>query len=367
MDASAPPAGARSPVNQQGAGADIQVARETDAWRGSDGIKTIPLVSAAATDAPSVLAHECFLHGRFRLDRRLGRGSMSDVWLAHDCRLDRPVAMKIRAPDADPPLLLREAQSLAALSHPNVAGIYDYTELDGMSFLVVEYLPGGTLQQRLERGRPMADAFASRVASDIAAGLAHVHDHGVVHRDLKPSNLVFDSDDRPKIADFGIAVMRGHESPIRPDTIVGTAAYISPEQARGKPAGPASDVYAFGVVLFEMLTGALPFTEHRSRELLRLHVATDAPAVRSLRTNAPATLAALADSALARDAGARPPDGAALLRTLGNPSARRSCGMRRERVQQRVVPPGRWVVSTLALLVLAVIASGIGVLLFRLL
>jgi eukaryotic-like serine/threonine-protein kinase len=292
----------------------------------------VSLGSGAIGGTRDRLQIEGLIAGRFRLRRRLGRGGMSDVWLARDCRLGRPVAMKIRGPDGDPIVFRCEARSLASLHHPNVAVLYDYAEFDGISFLIIEYLPGGTLHDRLARRVPMSDAFASHVACEVAAGLSHVHERGMVHRDLKPSNLVFDADERVKLADFGIAVQHGQDSPTGVGAVVGTAAYISPEQATGRSAGPASDVYSFGVVLFQMLTGELPFDNACPRELLRLHVLSDAPPVRSRRPDAPATLAAIADSALARDAGARPPDGAAILRTLRQSGSRRVRRVARRRL-----------------------------------
>jgi serine/threonine-protein kinase len=150
----------------------------------------------------------------------------------------------------------------------------------------------------------------------MAAGLAHAHERGLVHRDLKPANVLFDAEDRAKIADFGIARMGGSGTLTEAGTVLGTASYISPEQASGRPAGPASDVYSFGVILFRMLTGRLPFVSTNAMELVRMHRDDPPPSVGEFRSDAPARLESLTAAALAKDPADRPPDGAALLREL---------------------------------------------------
>src|SRR5580765_3213282 len=200
--------------------------------------------------------------GRYRLNDVLGRGGMSEVWLAEDLELGRLVAIKLLAPDADTARFEREARAVASLAHPNITQLYDYGEADGRPYMVLEYLPGGTLEQRLQTGNRMSDENTWQIAAELAAGLAHAHSRDVVHRDLKPANVLFDSEGRAKIADFGIARL-GNASTLTEDgTVMGTASYISPEQAAGEPATPASDVYSFGVILFRMLTGELPFTSN---------------------------------------------------------------------------------------------------------
>jgi serine/threonine protein kinase len=257
------------------------------------------------------------LDGRYGLERRLGRGSMAEVWLATDTELERPVALKLLAPDADRARFEREARAAAALSHPNVTRIYDYGEAAGRPYMALEYLPGGTLEERLPPGRPLQDDDARAIAVDLAAGLAHAHSHGLVHRDLKPANVLFDEADRPKIADFGIARIGGGATLTEAGTVLGTAAYISPEQAAGEPATPASDVYSFGVVLFRMLTGRLPFEADSPVRLVEMHRRLDAPPVEILRPDAPPELAAVVAAALARNPQRRPRDGSALAAALG--------------------------------------------------
>ena len=184
---------------------------------------------------------------------------MSEVWRAHDSTLDRTIALKILSPTADLGRFRREAQALAALAHENVMRVYDYGEAEAGPFMALEWLHGGTLEERLAGG-PLPDAETSRIARGIATGLAQLHDRGLVHRDLKPANVLFDEEGRPKLGDFGLARrVAGAGTLTEAGTVLGTAAYLSPEQAAAEPVGPASDVYSFGVILFRMLTGALPF------------------------------------------------------------------------------------------------------------
>src|SRR6266540_3674199 len=196
--------------------------------------------------------------GRYRLGELLGRGGMSEVWSATDIELGRRVALKLLAPHADTARFEREARAFASLAHPNVTQLYDYGSAEGRPFMVLEYLAGGTLENRLRSGRPLPDAEAARIATEIAAGLAHAHARGVVHRDLKPANVLFDEEGRAKLADFGIARVSGADTLTEAGTLLGTAAYLSPEQAGSDPATAGSDVYSFGVILFRLLTGRLP-------------------------------------------------------------------------------------------------------------
>src|SRR5919199_1484557 len=249
---------------------------------------------------------------RYHLERRLATGGMGEVWAARDLELGRPVALKLLGAEADPARFEREAHAAAALSHPNVTQLFDYGAWRGRPYMVLELVPGGTLEDRLHPGRPLPDADTERITRELAAGLAHAHGRGLIHRDLKPANVLFDADGRAKIADFGIARMGGA------GTLLGTAAYISPEQAAGDPATAATDVYSFGVILFRMLTGRLPFAAEVPLELVAMHRNVPPPPVASIRPNAPPQLARLADASLAKDPAARPADGSALLAALGS-------------------------------------------------
>src|SRR6476661_4880784 len=264
---------------------------------------------------------ETVIAGRYRLHELLGRSGMSEVWRAEDLELGRDVAIKLLAPEADTARFEREARAVASLAHPNVMQLYDYGESDGRPYMVLEYVPGGTLEGRLRDNRPLPDDESYEIAVGIASGLSHAHARGVVHRDLKPANVLFDEEGRPKIADFGIARLAAGEGTLtEAGTLLGTAAYISPEQASGEPAGAASDVYSFGVMLYRMLTGRLPFEADDPMELVLQHRDAAPPPLTEFRDDAPARLESTAMAALAKDPAERPPDGTALLAELGAPT-----------------------------------------------
>jgi hypothetical protein len=264
---------------------------------------------------------ENLIAGRYRLDEILGRGGMSEVWAATDTELGRRVALKLLAPNADTARFEREARAVASLGHPNITQLYDYGEADGRPYMVLEYLPGGTLEDRLPAGRPLPDEDTRRISAELAAGLAHAHARGVVHRDLKPANVLFDQEGRAKLNDFGIARMAAGDGTLtEAGTVLGTAAYISPEQAAGAPSSAASDVYSFGVMLYRMLTGRLPFESNDPMELVALHRDAEPPPLTQLRDDAPALLESAATAALAKDPADRPADGAALMAALGLPA-----------------------------------------------
>jgi serine/threonine-protein kinase len=255
--------------------------------------------------------------GRYRLDELQGHGPMSEVWRAHDDTLERTVALKILSPTADLERFRREAQAAAALAHENLMRVFDYGEGEAGPFMALEWLPGGTLEDRLAAG-PLPPDETHRVAAGMAAGLAHLHSRGLVHRDLKPANVLFDEEGRVKLGDFGLARSTAEAGTLtEAGTVLGTAAYISPEQAAGEPAVPASDVYSFGVILFRMLTGALPFTADNAVALVNMHRHEPPSAVETLQPDAPPELAALTAAALRKDPAQRPADGEALLTALG--------------------------------------------------
>jgi serine/threonine-protein kinase len=264
---------------------------------------------------------------------------MSEVWRAHDGTLDRTVAVKMLSPTADLERFRREAQAVAALAHENVMRVFDYGEDETGPFMALEWLPNGTLEERLARG-PLPPEETRRVAEGIAAGLAHLHSRGLVHRDLKPANVLFDEEERPKLGDFGLARRAvGAGTLTDAGTVLGTAAYISPEQAAGEPAGPASDVYSFGVILFRMLTGALPFVADDALALLDMHRRSPPPAVETLQPDAPRDLATLTAAALRKDPAERPADGEALLAALGASAATAPMTPDTARTQVLAPPP----------------------------
>ncbi|NIS81831.1 MAG: protein kinase [Anaerolineales bacterium] len=208
--------------------------------------------------------------GQFRIERELGRGAVGVVYLAHDTKLDRPVAIKSLPAEVmgDPKTrsrFSREARVLASLNHPNIATIHDeLEEAEGVVHLVLEYVPGQTLAERIAK-KPLKLEEALTIALQIAEAVAAAHEHDVIHRDLKPGNIKITPDGKVKVLDFGLAKAVGGEAldqqstVTEPGRVIGTPAYMSPEQARGKATDKRSDIWAFGCILYEMLTARLPF------------------------------------------------------------------------------------------------------------
>ena len=220
------------------------------------------------------------LGDRFVLVRELGFGGMARVFLGRDEVLDRPVAVKVVEPDAEDPEIglrfQREGRAAARLSHPNIVRVFDAGEdkLEGraVSYIVMEYVPGGDLQDLMDRNGPLPETMLSRVGADVAAGLAHAHARGIVHRDVKPRNILLDDRGSPKLADFGIArALDVTTSQNRAGSYLGTAAYSSPEQLRGERVTPKSDVYSFGATLYHAAVGKRPFSGN-SIEVANQHV-----------------------------------------------------------------------------------------------
>ncbi|WP_431968027.1 serine/threonine-protein kinase [Actinacidiphila sp. bgisy160] len=215
---------------------------------------------------------------RYRLDAPIGRGGMGEVWRATDEVLGRPVAVKLLLGDgSDPSAAARfrlEAQTAARLGHPHVVAVFDFGAWDGRFFLVMELVDGDSLAQLLEAGHMLGAERVAAVAAQAAAGLAAAHQQGIVHRDIKPGNLMLDTAGSLKIGDFGIA--RFVDDPAAGLTmtgqIVGTSLYLAPERALGQTAGPASDVYALGCVLYQLLTGRAPFQGDSATALLYQHI-----------------------------------------------------------------------------------------------
>src|SRR5687768_12967168 len=212
---------------------------------------------------------------RYVLEESLGRGGMAEVWRALDRNLDRPVAIKFLVPQltADPEFLVRffsEAQSVAGLSHPNVVSVLDFGEADGSPYLVMEYVPRGAVTELT--GKPVQPERAAESVRDAARGAGAAHEKGIVHRDIKPGNILLCDDGRAVVADFGIALTAFSEKLTATGQVIGSPHYIAPEQAAGKGSRPESDVYALGVVLYELLTGHPPFDADNATAIAIAHV-----------------------------------------------------------------------------------------------
>ncbi len=214
--------------------------------------------------------------GRYRIVRKLGTGGMAAVYLAEDQELGRRVAIKIlderHASDEQfVERFRREAKNAAALSHPNIVSIYDRGEAEGTYYIAMEYLDGRTLKELLVRFGTPPVRIAVGYVRQILAGLAFAHKHGLVHRDIKPHNVLVDSGGHVKVTDFGIA-RSGTSQMTEAGSIIGTAQYLSPEQARGAPVDQRSDIYSVGVLLYELLTGSVPFTGDTPVEIAMKHL-----------------------------------------------------------------------------------------------
>jgi eukaryotic-like serine/threonine-protein kinase len=244
---------------------------------------------------------------RYRLVRPLGSGGMADVFLAHDSILDRNVALKVMSTryasdDEFVERFKREAQSAAALSHPNIVSIFDRgASEDGTYYIAMEYLPGGTLKDRIMRKGALPARTAAAVALQIAEALQAAHERGVIHRDIKPHNILITESGDVKVTDFGIARAASSSTMTRTGSILGTAHYISPEQAMGEHVGPSSDLYSLGVVLYEMLTGELPYDADTPLGIAMKHVNGHLRQPKEVNPSVPAGINAITCRLLAKD------------------------------------------------------------------
>lgn len=273
---------------------------------------------------------------RYTLGERIAVGGMGEVWRAEDRVLGRSVAMKLLSPSlADQPGFTRrfreEARNTAMLSHPNIAAVYDYGEDAGASWLVMELVEGEPLSQIIKEEGSLPSRRVSAIMAQAALALQAAHDAGVIHRDVKPANILIRNDGQVKLTDFGIARATDAAPITRTGEVMGTAQYISPEQATGKPAGPASDLYSLGVVGHEMLTGKRPFDEGSPVATAMAHIHNPPP---PLPDSVDPVLAGVIFACLAKDPSARPPSARAVTSALrGGPEAAAL-------LATQVMPPG---------------------------
>src|SRR4051812_19741001 len=240
------------------------------------------------------------LSGRYRLDAQIGAGGMSTVYRAFDANLERRVAIKLLhreiAADSDQlERFRREARAVAQLSHPHIVGVIDAGEDENRPYIVFEYVEGQTLKDRIRQlGRlPVDESLAYAIETARALGCAHSHD--IVHRDVKPQNVLTDPEGSAKVTDFGIARSLRDDGLTADGRVLGTTDYVSPEQALGHEVNGQSDIYSLGVVLYEMLTGDVPFHGENQISVAMKHVREDLPDIQVLRPEVSATLAAVLD------------------------------------------------------------------------
>src|SRR5437763_2421211 len=245
--------------------------------------------------------------GRFELEELVEHGGMSSVYKGRDRMLERNVALKVLHPhfgeDAEyVERFRREARAVAQLSHPNIVTVIDRGASDGHQFIVFEYVEGENLKQMLGRSGPLPVRRAIELAIQVADALAFAHAHDLVHRDVKPQNILIDAAGDAKVTDFGIARSLDVEHGVtETGTVLGTSNYLSPEQAAGQPVTPATDVYSLGVVLYELLTGEVPFRGDNLVVVAMKHVTEHPPSLLGQRADVPPRLARAVERALEKD------------------------------------------------------------------
>src|ERR1700752_2362409 len=263
--------------------------------------------------APADVLVGRMLDRRYHVRSRIAHGGMDTVYLATDTRLDREGALKVMHADTARAAdfvgrFIGEAKSVARLSHPNIVGVYDQGGDGQYLYLAMEYVPGRTLRALMRERGWLAWHEALAVIDPVLAGLAAAHQAGIVHRDVKPENVLITGDGRVKVVDFGLARASAAVGNTRAGMIIGSVSYIAPEQVSGAPTDSRTDVYAAGIVLFEMLTGRVPFSGESPLGVAPAHVNSDVPAVSTLAGGIPPAVDQLVGSATSRDPQLRPPD-----------------------------------------------------------
>jgi eukaryotic-like serine/threonine-protein kinase len=327
------------------------------------------------------------LGGRYRLDAQIGRGGMSTVYRAFDSVLERPVAIKLMhreiASDSDQlERFRREARSVAQLNHPYIVTVIDAGEEPsedggphgvGTPYIVLEYVEGETLKELIRRDGPLEVPQAIAYAIEIARALGAAHERLIVHRDVKPQNVLIGNEGGAKITDFGIARTLTEEGLTVPGRVLGTTDYVSPEQALGQPVTGQSDLYSLGIVLYEMLTGEVPFRGETPVAVAMRHVRDQVPDVQRLRPEVSAATASVVDRAVAKDLARRYPDARSMVADLEDVLAieasrtgqatgevtsvlRTLPGRARRRLPWRMRHPARWVASIALLAAIVAIA-----------
>src|SRR5512137_266590 len=243
--------------------------------------------------------------GIYQIKSELGRGGMATVYLAYDPRFEREVALKVLPREMlhDPQFRTRferEAKTIALLEHPAIVPVYDFGEEDGQPYFVMRYMTGGSLADRIKKG-PIPLTEAARIFSKIAPALDEAHAKGIIHRDIKPGNILFDQYNEPYIADFGIAKLSESSVSVTGSAIIGTPAYMSPEQAQGEEIDGRSDIYGLGIILFEMLTGQQPYHGDTPMSVVVKQITDPVPHILDVRPDLPPDIEAIIGQAMAKD------------------------------------------------------------------
>src|SRR5512133_2734311 len=245
--------------------------------------------------------------GLYEVKSELGRGGMATVYRAYDPRFEREVAVKVLPSEllhADPQFRLRferEAKIIAQLEHSAIVPVYDVGEADGQPFFVMRYMNGGSLSDRIKAG-VMSVEEAARILGIIAPGLDEAHSNGIVHRDIKPSNILFDSRNNPYLSDFGIAKLsQAQTGNVTGSAIIGTPAYMAPEQAQGEEIDGRTDIYSLGIILFEMLTGKQPYEADTPMAVAIKHITDPVPHILTANPKLPEGMETIIQAAMAKD------------------------------------------------------------------
>lgn len=246
------------------------------------------------------------ISGRYKILKLIGGGGMSNVYLAHDIILSRDVAIKILRYDLSNEEELhrrfqREALSATSLTNPNIVSIYDVGEDGDMHYIVMEYIKGKTLKQYIQEFSPLSAARSAHIMKQLTSAISHAHENGIIHRDIKPQNILMDEEGNVKITDFGIATSLGATSFTQTNSVIGTVHYLSPEQARGGVATMKSDIYALGIVFYELLTGELPFSGESAVSIALKHLQAETPSVREFDASIPQSVENIVLKATAKD------------------------------------------------------------------
>jgi eukaryotic-like serine/threonine-protein kinase len=246
------------------------------------------------------------ISGRYKIIEMIGGGGMANVYLVHDMILDRDVALKmLRLDFANDEEFIRrfhrEAQSATSLAHPNIVSIYDVGEEDGLYYIVMEYVDGQTLKQYIQQHAPLRVDEALEIMKQLTSAISHAHQNHIVHRDIKPHNILIDRNGTVKITDFGIAMALSATSITQTNSVLGSVHYLSPEQARGGSANKKSDIYSLGIVLFELLTGRLPFSGESAVSIALKHLQSETPSPKRWNPSIPQSVENMVLKATAKD------------------------------------------------------------------